>query len=361
MRVALFKHNLVHANNAKKGHNYLCPFCHHLVIINRSNSGYRYFSHYRHVFNCGGESSEHLMGKIQIVRFLGVRLYNIKIEKYLSPIHQWPDILVNNLMVIEFQCSPISNDALIARNRGYHRMNLKFWWILGSPYYYRRLGYRYLRKFMRYSSLVGFYLTFWLVKFNCLELRYQFREIHGKISYRSKQVRTFKELYDFMSNNHLRINRARTNVKADLELIQKKLFHQDIDTVKLQLKLSQYNYTVDSCPLICHESLVGPPIFKGKELLWRIWILLLLRPGRSLRTIYYQANYKLKFPLGFIQVRRIDDFYRQAFNNYIDLLVSRKYLMVHNNYVVSWQMPIWFRSFYDKKCFLNKNYFKGGG
>lgn len=349
MQVALYHANLIQISDARRGHKYLCPFCHRIVIVHQLSDGHRHFVHYHSNANCGGESSEHLMGKIQIARFFYVRFHNVKVEKYLSLIHQWPDILVNDSTVIEFQCSPISSKVLTARINGYLKVNLKSWWILGSPYYYRKLGIKYLARFMRYSPAIGFYLAFWITKFQCLELRYQFREMSGKVFYRSKRIKTFRELCSFVHSYRLRTNHPKILLKADLRLLQRRLFHQDIDMIRLQLRLNRLDLTIDSCPLVCHKSPIGPPIFKKKMLLWRIWILLFLQSGRSLKMVYNQANRKLGFPLNFIQVRFIKQFYRQAFNHYVYRLVLNKYLVVQKGYVVSWQMPTWFKSFRDKQ------------
>ena len=190
MRIALFRHHLIQAGNAPKECKYLCPFCHQKLILRIPRDGHRYFAHYHHSVDCGGESTEHLKGKAQIARFFSTYSRNVKIEQYLSSIQQWPDVLVCDSTVIEFQCSPISKTVLTSRISGYAKLHLKSWWVLGKPYYQRKLGFKYLERFMRYSKYLGFYLTFWLTQWCCLEIQYQFREVNGKVFYRSKRLRT---------------------------------------------------------------------------------------------------------------------------------------------------------------------------
>ena len=350
MQFALLNNRLIMANSRlHKNADYRCPFCHHRVVLRGSFHRRTYFAHYHYSKNCGGQTYEHRLGKLQLARFFRDAHFKVRIEKDLPSINQRPDLMVN-WSVVEFQCSPISAKRLKSRNNGYHSLNLPVIWVLGSPYQKRQLGSSYVSRFVNYSIHLGFFLLFWRVESNCLEVRYSLREISGYLRYRIRLVRSYSELKKFVRS--VKLIRPSLNyvhkIKAEIQLNQHRLFHGNRELVDLQCRLNSRYHSPLCCPLICHVPLIMPPLFKKEALLWRIWIIILLKPSVNVKKVYQAANRQLKLPLNFCQIRNLNSIYWLEFNNFLKLLIRNNFLVVKNQIVVKWRSPKWFINIKDK-------------
>ena len=167
MLIAVHNDQLVLAENAKSDMAYYCPGCGQGVILRR---GKHKITHYAHKKgnDCGfseGETLEHLKGKEQIYQWAQKHHWNPQLEVYFPTITQRPDILLEingQTVAVEFQCSPLSLEKLLARNEGYRQLRIPVWWILGSPYL-RNLGNK---KIVQFTQIFRrqFVLLFWDVK-----------------------------------------------------------------------------------------------------------------------------------------------------------------------------------------------------
>lgn len=112
--------------------------------------GQKVVPHFAHVAKSSCESGEpetleHLEGK-QLLKKWIEHLYPLNItrqEVFLSEIMQRADILTifpdGRKLCIEYQCSPISDKALVKRMEGYDKANISQVWVLGEELFKKRL------------------------------------------------------------------------------------------------------------------------------------------------------------------------------------------------------------------------------
>src|SRR5690625_2070394 len=118
---------------------FFCPHCHEKVII---RAGPKVTPHFAHLpdstclMSKGGESNYHQQAKLYLYHWLQKQSFrNVFLEKFISSIHQRPDILLetnNRLIAVEFQSSTISTNEFYQRNEGYASENIFPIWILGE-------------------------------------------------------------------------------------------------------------------------------------------------------------------------------------------------------------------------------------
>ncbi|QBP17886.1 competence protein CoiA [Acetilactobacillus jinshanensis] len=364
MKFAMYNHKIISTQLAKGHLRYKCPFCgKRMVYHNSTNHHSAYFSHVLtdNSFNNPGETSEHLAGKQQLYQFFKTKDNSVVIEKYLPKINQWPDLMVNNT-VIEFQCSPISVQKLRQIIAGYTSLGIKSWWILGSPYQKRRLRPKYIAKFLNYSSRLGFFMLYWKISQKCLEIHYQQCECGSRIFYRTRRIFTYAELINFINYTRIK-SRAITYsrwlglVSHEIHVNQQRLFHGDLQIMRIQQMLGTRHNTIMGCPIICHLPVYTYPIFKKRYLLWRILILLLMNKYSDLQKIYQVANSKLVLPLSFCQINNYQSLYKRAFDKYVALLIQHHYLEVSPDHkkITRFKQPRWFNSYYDKIQYLKRH------
>ena len=128
------------APNAIRGQQYWCPNCGQLVRICRGKAKKAYFAHQNDRQHGQGETNEHQVGKIQMLKWAKRRGWQGELEHYYPQIKQRADILLKRStqqVIIEFQCSNLDLKRLVERNQGYAQIGIKPIWILGSPYRHR--------------------------------------------------------------------------------------------------------------------------------------------------------------------------------------------------------------------------------
>lgn len=134
----------VAAELATKGCHYYCPDCRGALQLKQGQQKIAHFAHV-HEDNCQtfaeGETSEHLLGKLQLSNYFEQNGWQIELEPWLGTIKQRPDLLITRhgqRYAIEYQCAPISISRLQERNLGYKMMNVSVVWVLGAPYQHQR-------------------------------------------------------------------------------------------------------------------------------------------------------------------------------------------------------------------------------
>ena len=192
MLIAVHNDQLVLAENAKSDMAYYCPGCGQGVILRRGKHKITHYAHKRGN-NCGfseGETLEHLKGKKQIYQWAQKHHWNPQLEVYFPTIAQRPDILLEingQTVAVEFQCSPLSLERLLARNEGYRQLKIPVWWILGSPYL-RNLRNK---KIVQFTQIFRkqFVLLFWDVKRAQLVINQKYRRCsYSRLKYDKKNI-----------------------------------------------------------------------------------------------------------------------------------------------------------------------------
>ncbi|MBB1078522.1 competence protein CoiA [Limosilactobacillus sp. STM2_1] len=260
MLVAMSNERLIIASDANRTNDkYYCPGCRQTVLLRHGKHRVPHFAHKKHTL-CGfseGETLEHLRGKKQIYQWMKIKNWHPQLEVYLPQINQRPDILLNNekqKIAIEFQCSPLSLERMIERNKGYKRVGITVWWILGAPYF-SRLGNK---KIVQFTQILNGRpaLLFWDTKKDHLIIKYDYwRCSYSSLKFdqeliMNKQIKMLIEQQHCHSSNELR------------ELA--------ITTFKLTGRI------LAQCPLVCHDLVASWPAMSQPIILWRIGVILKL-------------------------------------------------------------------------------------
>jgi len=116
-----------------------CPSCKGRVHLKKGAVMRPHFAHYRRT-NCeafaDGETAEHVTGKMQLKDWFEKLGYDVELEAYLPELRQRPDLLLDNKLAVEFQCSSIPIDKMRERTRGYADNGYEAIWILGERFKY---------------------------------------------------------------------------------------------------------------------------------------------------------------------------------------------------------------------------------
>ncbi|MBB1122412.1 competence protein CoiA [Limosilactobacillus albertensis] len=281
MLVATNKDQLVLADNAKVHHKYYCPGCRQRVILRRGKYKISHFAHQKGS-DCGaseGETVEHLRGKKQIYQWALKKGWQPRLEVYLPSIAQRPDILLKidgQRVAIEFQCSPLSLERLLERNKGYQQEKIRVWWVLGSPYF-RKLGNK---KVVQFTQLYHnqFVLLFWDTKAKRLVINQKYWQCsYSKLKFNKKLI-----LCQQISM---------------LKFIQYRSRSRKIK----ELAITAFNLTghvLAECPLVCHDLTISWPAMNESIIIWRIGVILILEKFPIFYSWERTSWNKLLFDIG---------------------------------------------------------------
>lgn len=139
---------------------FTCPACHSPVRLRHGQIMRPHFAHVS-LKNCDfyseNESDEHLQLKAALYQALS-QSENVTVEAVLPELHQVADVLVNDNLALEVQCSRLSEKRLRERTTSYHKAGFNVLWLLGEKLW---LGERLTplqRHFLYFSRNMGFHL-----------------------------------------------------------------------------------------------------------------------------------------------------------------------------------------------------------
>ncbi|HFR3884014.1 TPA: competence protein CoiA [Streptococcus suis] len=170
-------------NPAPQGR-YSCPGCGGLV---RYKSGKVLRSHFAHVtlrdctYFSENESAQHLSLKSEIYSWL-VEKEQVELEKCLPKIGQVADLLVNNGLALEVQCSSLPISRLQARTKAYYVAGYQVVWLLGKDLWLKGRLTNLHKQFLYFSMNMGFHL--WELDDEKKELRLRYlihEDLRGKV------------------------------------------------------------------------------------------------------------------------------------------------------------------------------------
>lgn len=157
MYAALDKNGtLVYAKTALMNQNYYCCHCDKKVKLILTETR-KYFRHINKVDNDINERTVHVEGKNILHKAFVSMGYGVVDEVYLPKAKQRPDLLINQKLVIEYQCAKLNVHILEQRVNGYQQMGISSIWILGGTYLAPKVSREHL-KFLNYDNELGFYL-----------------------------------------------------------------------------------------------------------------------------------------------------------------------------------------------------------
>ncbi|HFR3713975.1 TPA: competence protein CoiA [Streptococcus suis] len=170
-------------NPAPQGR-YSCPGCGGLV---RYKSGKVLRSHFAHVtlrdctYFSENESAQHLSLKSEIYSWL-VEKEQVELEKCLPKIGQVADLLVNNGLALEVQCSSLPISRLQVRTKAYYDTGYQVVWLLGKDLWLKGRLTNLHKQFLYFSMNMGFHL--WELDDEKKELRLRYlihEDLRGKV------------------------------------------------------------------------------------------------------------------------------------------------------------------------------------
>ncbi|HFI0147450.1 TPA: competence protein CoiA [Streptococcus suis] len=175
-------------NPAPQGR-YSCPGCGGLV---RYKSGKVLRSHFAHVTlrDCSyfseNESAQHLSLKSSLYTWL-TKTEQVELEKYLPKIGQVADLVVNDRLALEVQCSSLPISRLQVRTQAYRVSGYQVLWLLGKDLWLKERLTNLYKQFLSFSMNMGFHL--WELDDERKELRLRYlihEDLRGKVHCRTK-------------------------------------------------------------------------------------------------------------------------------------------------------------------------------
>lgn len=170
-------------NPAPQG-SFTCPGCGGQV---RYKSGKVLRSHFAHVtlrdctYFSENESAQHLSLKSCLYSWL-INAEQVELEKCLPQIGQIADLLVNDHLAVEVQCSSLSISRLQERTRAYHEAGFQVLWLLGKDLWLKERLTKLHKQFLSFSMNMGFYI--WELDDEKKELRLRYlihEDLRGKV------------------------------------------------------------------------------------------------------------------------------------------------------------------------------------
>ncbi|HEM5309393.1 TPA: competence protein CoiA [Streptococcus suis] len=170
-------------NPAPQGR-FCCPGCGGLV---RYKSGKVLRSHFAHVtlrdctYFSENESAQHLSLKSSLYKWLQGQ-EEVELEAYLPATKQVADLLVNQQLALEVQCSSLSISRLQERTMDYQQAGIAVLWLLGKDLWLEERLTNLHKQFLYFSMNMGFHL--WELDDEKKELRLRYlihEDLRGKV------------------------------------------------------------------------------------------------------------------------------------------------------------------------------------
>ncbi|GGE25740.1 competence protein CoiA [Streptococcus himalayensis] len=169
---------------------FFCPFCEGAVRVKRGSILRPHFAHIS-LRTCEGytenESEEHLNLKASLYRW-GVKMHSMQVEAFVPSIQQMADLLMDDKIALEVQCSSLSLKRLKERTENYRKIGCQVLWLLGKKLWLKRSLTALQKNFLYFSQNMGFYLWELDQEKEVLRLNYLIHEdLHGNVQYKTKE------------------------------------------------------------------------------------------------------------------------------------------------------------------------------
>lgn len=247
---------------------FTCPACHSPVRLRHGQIMRPHFAHVS-LKNCDfyseNESDEHLQLKAALYQALS-QSKNVTVEAVLPELHQVADVLVNDNLALEVQCSRLSEKRLRERTTSYHKAGFNVLWLLGEKLW---LGERLTplqRHFLYFSQNMGFHLWELDAKQRLVRLHYLiYEDWHGKVHYLTKSCSLSGNLMAFFRLPYQKQKLSTYDVNQDsnlLSYIQRQLSSRNTSWLKRQEKAYLQGKNLLTLPLSAYFPQVRPPEVK---------------------------------------------------------------------------------------------------
>lgn len=139
---------------------WFCPCCQTQVQIKNGTVKRPHFAHKKKE-DClafsENESEEHLTGKALIAENCEKFGLKYQLEAYLPNLKQRPDVLIEDKLAVEFQCSPLSIERFKERTLNYQKNDYQVIWLTGRQFHVKKQLSTLQKNFIYLSRKLGFY------------------------------------------------------------------------------------------------------------------------------------------------------------------------------------------------------------
>ena len=243
---------------------FTCPACHSPVRLRHGQIMRPHFAHVS-LENCDfyseNESDEHLQLKAGLYQSLS-QSEKVVVEAVLPELHQVADILVNDNLALEVQCSRLSEKRLRERTASYHKAGFNVLWLLGEKLWLGKRLTPLQRHFLYFSQNMGFHLWELDAKKRLVRLHYLiYEDWHGKVHYLTKNCSFSENLMAFFRLPYQKQKLSTYEVKQDsnlLSYIQRQLSSRNTSWLKRQEKAYLQGKNLLTLPLSAFFPQVRP-------------------------------------------------------------------------------------------------------
>lgn len=229
---------------------FTCCACNQSV---RLRFGQIYQAHFAHVrlknclFTSENEGDEHLGLKSELYHALSKK-HDVSVETVLPKLNQIADLLINQTLAIEIQCSSLSQKRLKERTKNYQNNHYTVLWLLGNKLWLGDRITAFQKQLIYFSKNIGFYLYEIDLKKRCLRLKYLIHEdVKGKIHYLEKICSFDEDLLIFLRFPYLKQKMNYFQVKMSENIIfyiQKQLYYKSPKWLKKQEHAYQNGHNI---------------------------------------------------------------------------------------------------------------------
>ncbi|GAB2026637.1 competence protein CoiA [Lactovum odontotermitis] len=213
---------------------FFCPACKSELRLRRGTIKIPHFAHVS-LQNCQSwsenESAQHLALKKVIFAWASRSGTKVEIEKYLSELEQTPDLLIEDRIAVEVQCSRLSVRRLWERTLNYRSHGCHVLWLAGRDLWLGK-GMSPLQKDLLYfSENRGFHYWELDLKRACLRLKYLIHQnLRGQLAFLTEEFRfdegkileAFRKPFSAQKMQFLKVE----NDDSAVEFVREKLFHR---------------------------------------------------------------------------------------------------------------------------------------
>ncbi|MGT2667163.1 competence protein CoiA [Streptococcus rifensis] len=183
--------NAVHQEIKRNQAPFTCPGCLGQARFKKGTINRPHFAHVTREqcsFFAENESTEHLNLKGHLYRWASKdKFTHVILEECLSDIGQIADVMLNEHLALEVQCSTLSQERLKERSNQYHASGREVLWLLGRKLWLKETLTKLQRGFLYFSKNCGFYLWELDEENTVLRLKYMIHEdLRGKVQYLTK-------------------------------------------------------------------------------------------------------------------------------------------------------------------------------
>lgn len=180
---------------------FFCPACHQSVRLKNGKVMRPHFAHVN-LKSCAffqeNESDEHLTLKAELFASLSKNTV-VEVEKILSDSGQIADLFVGEKLVLEVQCSRLSEARLRERTNNYHQAGYQVLWLLGEKLWLGKKISRLQKQFLYFSQNMGFHYWELDLKKRHIRLKYLiYEDLEGHLSYLEKSCSLDQDVLEFL-------------------------------------------------------------------------------------------------------------------------------------------------------------------